>query len=202
MIDDNYRPWLIEINSSPACDYSTPITESFVKRVLPDLLKVVLDTKKDKRDGRAILPSDTGGWSQIYSGTKLPKVVANYGSDLSLKGEKVIIQKHTNTYRPQESIKKSKPRTKEKIPDGLIFDDSDLSSCDDHNELRSASKVHQDYQFKSDSEKILQTNKDARPGETENVKSMAPPARSNNNSKKNWGYLPLKTITLNMNLHS
>ena len=51
MIDENYYPWLIEINLSSACDYSTSIAESFVKRVLPDVLKVALDVKKDTRSG-------------------------------------------------------------------------------------------------------------------------------------------------------
>ena len=27
MVDDQFRPWLIEINSSPACDYSTKVNE-------------------------------------------------------------------------------------------------------------------------------------------------------------------------------
>jgi len=30
MIDSNYRPWLIEINSSPSMDYSTSITKDLV----------------------------------------------------------------------------------------------------------------------------------------------------------------------------
>ena len=84
MIDENYYPWLIEINSSSACDYSTSIAESFVKRVLPDVLKVALDVKKDTRSGETISSSDTGGWSLIYCGIKIPKIVAKFGSDLSL----------------------------------------------------------------------------------------------------------------------
>jgi len=31
MLDSTGSPWLIEVNSSPACDYSTSVTESFVK---------------------------------------------------------------------------------------------------------------------------------------------------------------------------
>ena len=31
MVDEDYNSWLIEINSSPAMDYSTPITERLVK---------------------------------------------------------------------------------------------------------------------------------------------------------------------------
>ncbi|CAM9837155.1 unnamed protein product, partial [Choristocarpus tenellus] len=43
MVDDLYKPWLIEINSSPACDYSTKVTENYVQRALTDLLKVTID---------------------------------------------------------------------------------------------------------------------------------------------------------------
>ncbi|KAJ1441486.1 tubulin-tyrosine ligase/Tubulin polyglutamylase, partial [Ochromonadaceae sp. CCMP2298] len=45
MIDDAYNAWLIEINSSPACDYSTPVTERYVQKALVELLAVVLDTR-------------------------------------------------------------------------------------------------------------------------------------------------------------
>ena len=31
MIDDGFNPWLIEVNSSPAMDYSTKVTEKLVK---------------------------------------------------------------------------------------------------------------------------------------------------------------------------
>jgi len=36
MIDTNHNVWLIEINSSPAMDYSTKVTERLVKMVLED----------------------------------------------------------------------------------------------------------------------------------------------------------------------
>lgn len=43
MVDDDFNCWLIEINSSPAMDYSTHVTERLVKMVLEDTLKVVVD---------------------------------------------------------------------------------------------------------------------------------------------------------------
>lgn len=48
MIDENLNPWLIEVNSSPAMDYSTPITRRLVKMVMEDIVKIVVDLKKKK----------------------------------------------------------------------------------------------------------------------------------------------------------
>ena len=43
MVDDEFNGWLIEVNSSPAMDYSTPVTTRLVKMVLEDTIKVVVD---------------------------------------------------------------------------------------------------------------------------------------------------------------
>ena len=43
MVDDTKKVWLIEVNSSPAMDYSTPVTEKLVKKVIPDTLNLVLE---------------------------------------------------------------------------------------------------------------------------------------------------------------
>ena len=62
MIDDEYTPWLIEINSSPSMDYSTviimiiiikfvkkkAITKRLVKSCLTDTVKVIADYSMDK----------------------------------------------------------------------------------------------------------------------------------------------------------
>eukprot|EP00929_Paragymnodinium_shiwhaense_P092397 TRINITY_DN522_c0_g1_i1.p1 TRINITY_DN522_c0_g1~~TRINITY_DN522_c0_g1_i1.p1 ORF type:complete len:732 (+),score=224.11 TRINITY_DN522_c0_g1_i1:1112-3307(+) len=57
---DGPQAWLIEVNSSPACDYSTPVTCPLVKKVMEDIAKVVVDGK-EKPD------APTGEWELLTS---------------------------------------------------------------------------------------------------------------------------------------
>lgn len=43
MVDCDLNVWLIEVNSSPSMEYSTPITEKLVKLVMPQIMRIVLD---------------------------------------------------------------------------------------------------------------------------------------------------------------
>ena len=43
MVDDDYNLWLLEINSSPAMDYSTKVTTRLVNMVMIDTAKVRVD---------------------------------------------------------------------------------------------------------------------------------------------------------------
>jgi hypothetical protein len=61
MIDENLNPWLIEINMSPAMDYSTPVTKKLVKLVLNDTGKIMSSNKKGK---------SVGLFNCIYSGNE------------------------------------------------------------------------------------------------------------------------------------
>jgi tubulin monoglycylase TTLL3/8 len=63
MIDDRLNPWLIEVNSSPAMDYSTPVTEKLVKMVMEDIVKIVVDLRRKKSKKKA-----AGEFRCIYSG--------------------------------------------------------------------------------------------------------------------------------------
>lgn len=63
MIDESLDPWLIEINSSPSMDYSTPVTRRLVKMVLEDTVKVVIDLKKKKSKKK-----NAGLFKCIYNG--------------------------------------------------------------------------------------------------------------------------------------
>ena len=91
MIDENYNPWLIEVNSSPACDYSTKVAERIVRSGLRDALKVVIEhrawaSSSSRRKGP---PPDTGCWSKIHEGPMLTNPVASFGSDFEVKGSKL-----------------------------------------------------------------------------------------------------------------
>jgi hypothetical protein len=89
MVDDEYNAWLIEINSSPACDYSTSVTERYVQKALVELLSVVLDCREwEAQPKKTRGPSpDTGGWERIYQGPLLEIPVGSFGTEMSLKGE-------------------------------------------------------------------------------------------------------------------
>jgi hypothetical protein len=50
MIDDHYNAWLIEVNSSPAMDYSTKVTTRLVKSAMRDVAKVMVDWKDASRN--------------------------------------------------------------------------------------------------------------------------------------------------------
>jgi len=49
MMDEQYNTWLIEVNSSPAMDYSTKVTTKLVKAVLKDIAKVIVDWRNSNR---------------------------------------------------------------------------------------------------------------------------------------------------------
>jgi len=52
MVDEDYNLWLLEINSSPAMDYSTKVTTKLVKMVMKDTAKVIVDWQNGPRNVR------------------------------------------------------------------------------------------------------------------------------------------------------
>lgn len=109
MIDENFNAWLIEINSSPACDYSTKVTDRYVQKALVELLDVVIDphttfptlqttsssSNKQSHSEPVLKRSKPkkgeklGGWEQVYSGPLLDLPIGAFGTEMSLKGERI-----------------------------------------------------------------------------------------------------------------
>lgn len=65
MIDDEFNVWLIEVNSSPAMDYSTYVTEKLVKICLEDVCKVIIDHRNAPNEKKK-KKVDTGAYELIF----------------------------------------------------------------------------------------------------------------------------------------
>ena len=90
MIDGDLNPWLIEVNSSPACDYSTKVTERYVQKALVDVLKVTVDRRQWEADGQCDDPPDTGGWVKVHQGAFVETPIASLtGGDICCVGTHV-----------------------------------------------------------------------------------------------------------------
>jgi tubulin monoglycylase TTLL3/8 len=64
MVDTSLNVWLIEVNSSPSMEYSSPITEKMVKEVLPN----VSDLAVSLLEGTEFKVGDTNGkFEMIFS---------------------------------------------------------------------------------------------------------------------------------------
>jgi tubulin monoglycylase TTLL3/8 len=79
--------WLIEVNSSPACDYSTPVTCPLVKKMMEDTAKVIVDLKQNP-------DAPTGEWELLkHKFDKVQQVTqrANFAgqSQLEVVGKKI-----------------------------------------------------------------------------------------------------------------
>ena len=91
MVDENYKVWLIEINSSPSMDYSTVIiyfikhvTSKLVKECLHDIVKVVIDYPAAPKKERKHV--DTGKFKKIYKGIEVPDKPINTGLNPCIEG--------------------------------------------------------------------------------------------------------------------
>ena len=86
MIDEDLNCWLIEVNSSPAMDYSTAVTERLVKMVLEDTIKVVVDYANASQKKKPKI--DTGLYECIYRAKRIvDKPMNSFGLNLEVQGK-------------------------------------------------------------------------------------------------------------------
>jgi len=79
MLDNAFNPWLIEVNATPAMDYSTAVTERLVKMMSEDTVKVLVDYD-EATDKTAV---DTGLWKLLEKGTYVSSMpVVGFGTEL------------------------------------------------------------------------------------------------------------------------
>lgn len=116
------RVWLIEVNSSPACDYSTPVTCPLVKKMMEDTAKIIADVQQNP-------DADTGEWELLQHphNKQMAKHVCHVklevtGSHIRTPGVPRRSHTHASTFtsragRPQrQKVAKSsrKPKKKKK----------------------------------------------------------------------------------------
>lgn len=121
-IDGKPKVWLIEVNSSPACDYSTPVTTPLVKKVMEDIAKIMVDKRTDP-------DCDTGEWELLKH--KHNKHVANprtfANSDkLEVHGTKMKL--------PKKKKKKKKKGSDANASNGANVDEVEDAEDDDCDE--------------------------------------------------------------------
>lgn len=104
--DDKLKAWLIEVNSSPACDYSTPVTCPLVKKMMEDTAKVMLDLKENPE-------ASTGEWEPLkHNFAKVVSQRARNVQELVITGKEVLPPKGF-LQKPKKKKKKKKAKATE-----------------------------------------------------------------------------------------
>ncbi|XP_008205605.1 tubulin glycylase 3A isoform X1 [Nasonia vitripennis] len=83
MVMEDFSVWLIEINSHPDMSNSTSVTTRLVRKVMEDIIKVVIDHREDSS-------ADTGDFELVYK-QKVSSCQAYLGSGLSLHGTRILL---------------------------------------------------------------------------------------------------------------
>ncbi|KAK4879186.1 hypothetical protein RN001_007332 [Aquatica leii] len=113
LLGEDYKPWLLEINSSPDLSPSTNVTKRLCPQCLQDLVKVIIDRRKDPT-------ADTGAFDLVYK-QNLPRPPAYLGMNLVIRGRRVFKSKklkgkdskeklHLAQALPEDVLKKNLPQ--------------------------------------------------------------------------------------------
>lgn len=87
MVDMNFDTYLIEVNSSPSMEHSTPVTAQLVKDASEDVIKVTVDNQ----NGRKKVLGDTGKFScLVRSKTVVCKPTFYLNFNCPVEGQKIM----------------------------------------------------------------------------------------------------------------
>ena len=89
MLTTDLRPWLLEINSSPALGATTSITSRLCSAVLEDVIKVTVDRARNRT-------ADTGGWEMVYRQPAVPQPQYS-GISLTVQGTKMHLSQRLDS---------------------------------------------------------------------------------------------------------
>lgn len=86
MVDEDFEAYLLEVNSSPSMEHSTPVTTVLVAEMSEDLVKVTIDNL----NGRRKVIGDTGKFSCLVKRKNpIPKPTFYLNFNLPVIGEKI-----------------------------------------------------------------------------------------------------------------
>ncbi|XP_017777508.1 PREDICTED: tubulin glycylase 3A-like [Nicrophorus vespilloides] len=118
ILAEDFKPWLLEINSSPDLSSSTSITAKMCPQCLEDIVKVVIDKRRDPN-------CETGLFEMIYK-QNLPRAPAYLGMSLTVRGRKVFKRKtirkdsESNKTKSNRSAKLSPPDMALTLPEPVM----------------------------------------------------------------------------------
>merc|ERR1719263_473602 len=99
-VGEKPKVWLIEVNSSPAMDYSTHVTTPLVKKVMEDTAKLLVDRREDPS-------ADIGEWEFLrHDGERQVVHRPPFTGKLEVVG--------TAVQRPRRRAKKKKTKKQQK----------------------------------------------------------------------------------------
>ena len=101
MLDEDCNPWLLEVNSSPTMEFSTPITEYLCQKVMEDTVKVIVDYHYSKKKSKI----DTGDWELICKKKQVESNPQNAcGLNFVCEGTKLKVKKQRKAQPTHKKI--------------------------------------------------------------------------------------------------
>ncbi|KAF5269168.1 hypothetical protein FQR65_LT02468 [Abscondita terminalis] len=107
ILGEDFKPWLLEINSSPDLSPSTNITKRMCPQCLQDMIKVLIDKRRNSN-------ADTGLFDLVYKQV-LPRPPAYLGMNLVIRGRRMFRSKRSKDRDSKDKLNLTHP-----LPDDLV----------------------------------------------------------------------------------